>query len=68
MLKNKCIYIIFFSLISFHLKAQIISFKNELGSPVSVSKIIISSGLKKDIDRLSEENENLRTMYGSKND
>tara|TARA_R100001163_G_C5051530_1_gene188332 strand:+ start:294 stop:545 length:252 start_codon:yes stop_codon:yes gene_type:complete len=28
----------------------------------------LNKGLKKDIDRLSEENENLRTMYGSKND
>ena len=34
-----------------------ISFKNELGSPVGVSKIIISSGLKK--DTLSITNENL---------
>jgi|TARA_R100000084_G_scaffold51870_1_gene21587 regulator of replication initiation timing len=28
----------------------------------------LNKGLKKDLDRLSEENENLRTMYGSKND
>tara|TARA_R100000742_G_C4259728_1_gene77543 strand:- start:815 stop:1066 length:252 start_codon:yes stop_codon:yes gene_type:complete len=28
----------------------------------------LNKGLKKDIDRLSEENENLKTMYSSKND
>ena len=37
------------------MKAQIISFKNELGSPVGVSKIIISSGLKKDTLRITND-------------